>query len=241
MLSLTMQRTLLWTASHQTTHGHLCFDMFSHITSLLSFTVWSPDAWLVTCMAALEAASACCTQARTHTQAESASLLVMQDMDVETLMQEIKQWGPQDQDQAPRVQDQTPQEDAIVNEAESQSPGRLSLDKTDQPSSSSMQVDTPDHSQNQEEEEEASSSSDKASLQTYRSWSLHCDLQKPGTLPAKANHVSCFNVPHVMRSCLFGPSWLCSISSMMHQHARRSLSLEATPVIYGMLHCDARC
>jgi len=119
-------------------------------------------------------------------------MLVMQDMDVETLMQEIKQWGPQDQGQAPQVQDQAPQLEAIMNEPESQSPGRLSLDKADQPSSSSMQVDTPDHSQNQvEEEEEASSSSDKASLQTRESWSFLCDMHKSAMM-------SCSNVPHVM-------------------------------------------
>ncbi len=129
-------------------------------------------------MAALGVASACCLQPQTQRQAESASMLVMQDMDVETLMQEIKQWGPQDQapqvqDQAPQVQDQAPQLEAIMNEPESQSPGRLSLDKTDQPSSSSMQVDTPDHSQTQmEEEEEASSSSDKASFESCQCWSF---------------------------------------------------------------------
>lgn len=113
----------------------------------------------------------------TKSHAESASMLVMQDMDVETLMQEIKQWGPQDQGQAPQVQAQAPQEGAIMNEPDSQSPGRLSLDKTDQPSSSSVQVDTPDHSQTQvEEEEEASSSSDKASLQSREFWSFLCDM-----------------------------------------------------------------
>ncbi|DBB08621.1 TPA: hypothetical protein ACH3X3_008748 [Trebouxia sp. C0006] len=93
--------------------------------------------------------------------------LSREDMDVETLMQEIKQWGPQDQGQAPQVQAQAPQEGAIMNEPDSQSPGRLSLDKTDQPSSSSVQVDTPDHSQTQvEEEEEASSSSDKSEAES---------------------------------------------------------------------------
>lgn len=141
-------------------------------------------------MAALEVASACCVQPKTQREAESASVSVMQDMDVETLMQEIKQWGPQDQDQAPQDQDQAPQEDAIMNEPESQSPGRLSLDKTDHPSSSSVQMGTPDHSQDQEEE--ASSSSGKASLETCPSWFFLFDLQKPGILPAKANHASCF-------------------------------------------------
>ncbi len=128
-------------------------------------------------MAALEVASACCVQPKTQRQAESASVSVMQDMDVETLMQEIKQWGPQDQDQAPQDQDQATQEDAIMNEPESQSPGRLSLDKTDQPSSSSVQMGTPDHSQDQEEE--ASSSSGKASLETCPSCfsSLTCKSQ----------------------------------------------------------------
>ena len=173
-------------------------------------------------MAGLGVASACCIRPKTHMQAESAFVSVLQDMDVETLMQEIKQWGPQDQGQAPQdraqapqVQTQAPQEDAIMNEPESQSPGRLSLEETDQPSSSSVQMDTPDHSQTQvEEEEEASSSSDKASLESCPSWSRHlCDLQKLGLLIAKANHVSCSNVPHMMHSCLFGPVWLCSICS----------------------------
>ncbi len=125
----------------------------------------------------------------TETQAESASMLVLQDMDVETLMQEIKQWGPQDQGQAPPVQAQAPQEDATGNEPESQSPGRLSLDKTNQPSSSSVQMDTPDHSQNQEEEEEVSSSSDKASLQTCESWSFLCDMHKPAMCLASMCHM----------------------------------------------------
>ncbi|DBA94598.1 TPA: hypothetical protein ACH3X1_002180 [Trebouxia sp. C0004] len=103
---------------------------------------------------------------------ENRRSLSREDIDVETLMQEIKQWGPQDQDQAPhvqdqapQVQDQAPQKDATMNESESQSPSRLSLDRTDQPSSSSVQMDTPDHSQN-EEEEEASSSSDKSEVES---------------------------------------------------------------------------
>ena len=139
-------------------------------------------------------------------------MLVMQDMDVETLMQEIKQWGPQDQapqvqDQAPQVQDQAPQESAIMNDPGSQSPGRLSLDKTDQPSSSSVQVDTPDHSQNQEEEEEASSSNDKASLESCQCWSCLVTFAKPACPSHIAGNMDIHNIT-ATKFVLFTPTLL---------------------------------
>ena len=58
----------------------------------------------------------------TKSHTESASMLVMQDMDVETLMQEIKQWGPQDQGQAPQVQAQAPQVQAQAPQVQAQAP-----------------------------------------------------------------------------------------------------------------------
>ena len=88
---------------------------------------------------------------------ECLLVCVMQDMDVETLMQEIKQWGPQDQGQRP-LGDAPP---ADIDDSESQPPCRLDLDKADEPSASPQQSLTPNHSQAQEDE--ASSSSDKAS------------------------------------------------------------------------------
>lgn len=70
-------------------------------------------------------------------------------------MQEIKQWGPQDQDHKPSL------EEASTNEPESQTPRRLSLDQADEPVTSSVHSLTPNHSLVQEEE--ASSSTEKVS------------------------------------------------------------------------------
>ena len=75
---------------------------------------------------------------------------MLQDIDVETLMQEIKQWGPQQQAGG----------EAGGAEPDSQTPRRVSPDKADQAAASPSQSLTPNQSTIHEE---SSSSSEKVS------------------------------------------------------------------------------
>lgn len=104
---------------------------------------------------------ACCKQ--WGAQPDSA-LLFLQDMDVETLMQEIKQWGPQDQNQAPPGA-------APVNEPESQTPRRVSPERNEEQVPSPVRSITPAHSPVQDDG--ATSSSDKASFKRCACFDLH--------------------------------------------------------------------
>ena len=70
-------------------------------------------------------------------------------MDVETLMQEIKQWDPRDQAQKPAPS-------ASMEAAESHTPSNMSFADAQEPAASPSL--TPDHSQ---EDDKASFSSDK--------------------------------------------------------------------------------
>lgn len=94
----------------------------------------------------------------------NSALLFLQDMDVETLMQEIKQWGPQDQNQAPPGA-------APVSEPESQTPRRVSPERDEEQVPSPVQSITPSHSQVQDDG--ATSSSDKASFGRHAWFNLH--------------------------------------------------------------------
>ena len=118
----------------------------------------------------------------------------MQDMDVETLMQEIKQWGPQDQGQRP-LGDAPP---ADIDDSESQPPCRLDLDKADEPSASPQQSLTPNHSQAQQDE--ASSSSDKASH-------MHTSTHTPHTHIPTPTHLKIGCLPQCVCVCS-GPDWM---------------------------------
>ena len=109
----------------------------------------------------------------------------MQDIDVETLMQEIKQWGPQDQGQRP-LGDAPP---ADVDDSESQPPCRLDLDKADEPSASPQQSLTPNHSQAQQDE---ASCSDKAS---------HTHTTPPDLPPPRHTHTHT-HTPHTPEDCM---------------------------------------
>ena len=99
-----------------------------------------------------------------HCKARKAQLMavpILQDIDVETLMQEIKHWGPQD----PK-----PAGDAVLTHTDSQTPRRLSLDQADDssasPGASPEHSPTPEHAGAQVPQRESSSSSDKVLWQS---------------------------------------------------------------------------
>ena len=76
-------------------------------------------------------------------------LCLQQDMDVETLMQEIKQWDGQDQAQKPA-------QDASLDEPESRTPRKMSFDTAEEPASSSSFM--PDNGHLQDDDKASTSS-----------------------------------------------------------------------------------
>ncbi len=74
---------------------------------------------------------------------------MLQDIDVETLMQEIKQWGPQDQAVAPA-------ERSLEDEPDAQTPRRASSPKEDQAIPSPATSLTPDQPASVQEESPSS-------------------------------------------------------------------------------------
>ena len=81
---------------------------------------------------------------------------MLQDLDVETLMQEITQWGPQDK--AGGLAD-----GAGSNDLKSQTPPRVSPDKAEQPAASLSHSLTPKHSTLPDESPMSSAKVSKAS------------------------------------------------------------------------------